>query len=329
MNKKAHESDEIKADGSFKRQASLFSTRFGMKANELPVEKNRYRLIWASPCPWSHRAVIVRKLLGLDKVISLGEVGPIRPHKESIDWAFTLDENEVDPVLNIKYLSDIYKKTNPTYKGRPTVPAVIDVKTNQLVNNDYFTLTIDFSVAWQVFHKENAPILYPEHLRDEIDELNDLIYKNINNGVYECGFARTQKAYEEAYDKVFSYLDLLEERLESKRFLLGDFITEADIRLYVTLIRFDVAYYSVFKVNKYRLIDYPNLWGYVRDLYHTDGFFDTTNFEAIKQHYYISARLSPGKSPETIIVPKGPNLSSWEETADRYKLSQTEEKFLI
>lgn len=324
----SHAKDEIKSDGTFKRQQMAFSTRFGNERGQLPVEKNRYRLIWSAPCPWSHRAVIVRKLLGLEEVISLGEVDPIRPNTPTIDWAFTLDENNVDPVLNIKYLSDIYKKTDPQYEGRPTVPVVIDVTKGKVVNNDYFTLTNDFATVWKSFHKAHAPDLYPNHLRKDIDSLNDVIYRDVNNGVYQCGFARTQHAYEQAFDRLFQQLDELEKRLDTKRFLFGDFITEADVRLYVTLVRFDNAYYSVFKTNKHRLVDYPNLWGYARDLYQTDGFGNTTNFAAIKNHYYVSARLTPADKDETIIIPKGPDLSGWEIDPERHGLSNSNSKFL-
>lgn|SRR5690625_300203 len=322
-------SKEIDSDGSFKRQKSLFSTPFGNGPKELPVEKDRYRLIWAAPCPWSHRAVIVRQILGLEDAISLGKVDPIRPVLPRIDWAFTLDENAVDPVLNIKYLSEIYTKTDLDYSGRPTVPAVVDLKTEKVVNNDYFTLTTQFETAWKPYHKKSAPNLYPEHLREEIDELNATIYTDVNNGVYKCGFARSQAAYEKAYDALFARLEELEDRLSRQRFLHGDFITESDIRFYVTLARFDVSYYSVFKANKKRIIDFPNLWGYARDLYTTPGFGNTTDFKAIKEHYLISARLSGVGKKEDTIIPKGPDLSGWKVAPERDHLSSSTEKFLI
>src|SRR5690625_3709085 len=173
------QNSEIKADGSFNRQKSLFSTRFGSEQGNLPVEKNRYRLIWSAPCPWSHRAVIVRKILGLENVISLGEVDPIRPNVSRIDWAFSLDENQKDPVLGITYLSEIYTKTDPNYTGRPTVPVMVDVNKEQVVNNDYFTLTNDFERVWAPFHTDNAPDLYPQALRHEIDTLNNIIYDEV------------------------------------------------------------------------------------------------------------------------------------------------------
>lgn len=320
---------EIKADGSFNRQKKLFSTRFGNEAGQLPVEEGRYRLIWAAPCPWSHRAVIVRKLLGLDKVISLGMVHPIRPDSPRIDWDFSLDKDGEDPVLGVKNLSEIYLQTEADYVGRPTVPALVDTVSKKVVNNDYFILTTEFETKWQSFHKKNAPDLYPLALREDIDQLNDKIYNDVNNGVYKCGFAQSQNAYEEAYEVLFTRLDELEERLSGKRFLFGDYITEADIRLYVTLARFDVAYYSVFHANKYRLKDYPNLWGYARDLYATDGFGDTTNFEAIKTHYYLSAKLAPDQQQKTILIPKGPDLAEWNKAHGRERLSGQKEKFLL
>lgn len=320
---------EIKADGSFNRQKSSFATPFGTKSGELPVEANRYRLIWSPPCPWSHRAVIVREILGLQEAISLGTVDPMRPNVPRVDWAFSLDHNGTDPILGIKYLSEIYTKTDPDYTGRPTVPVMIDTHKQQVVNNDYFKLTTYFETVWTPFHKENAPDLYPEVLRNEIDALNDIIYHEVNNGVYKCGFARSQEAYEKAYDTLFARLAELEERLSNKRFLCGDFITEADVRLYVTLVRFDVAYYTAFKANKKRIIDFPNLWGYVRDLYATSGFGNTTDFEAIKKHYHLSITLSPTAKKEVKILPKGPDLSGWEIKPNREHLSQSEEKFLI
>jgi len=323
------ENKEIKADGSFNRQKMLFSTPFGNESGELPVEKDQYRLIWSAPCPWSHRVVIVRKILGLENVISLGAVDPIRPDVPRIDWAFSLDENQLDPVLGIKYLSEIYAGTDAGYAGRPTVPVMIDVNEKKVVNNDYFTLTNQLETDWAPFHKINAPDLYPEPLRQQIDVLNDVIYSAINNGVYKCGFARSQQAYEEAYDNLFEKLEILEQLLLTQRFLVGDYITDADVRLYVTLVRFDVAYYSVFKANKHRLVDYPHLWAYARDLYATPGFGNTTDFEAIKKHYQLSARLSADTKKENIIVPKGPDLSGWAIQPDRQHLSKTEEKFLI
>jgi glutathionyl-hydroquinone reductase len=319
---------EVNADGSFKRQQNAFTTPFGDQSHQLPVEAGRYRLLWSPACPWAHRSVIVRRVLGLEDVISLGTASPMRPAIPRIDWEFSLDENQVDPVLGIRYMSEIYIKTHPDYTGRPTVPVVVDVKAGRAVNNDYFKLTNYLETVWSPFHKENGPNLYPEGLREDIDALNDLIFNEVNNGVYQCGFAQNQEAYETAYDRLFARLDALEERLSTQRFLFGNFITDSDVRLYVTLARFDVAYYSAFKTNRARIVDFPNLWGYARDLYQTEGFGDTTDFEAIKKHYHLSVKLHPEEKLDQKILPKGPDLSGWTTEHGRASLSQTEDKFL-
>lgn len=317
---------EIEKEGGFKRQKNQFTTPFGNQEGELLVEAGRYRLLWAPVCPWAHRSVIVRKLLGLEEAISLGTADPVRPEIERCDWAFTLDKDLVDPVLGVRYISEVYFNADPDYKGRYTVPALVDVKTKKVVNNDYFNLTRYFETVWKPFHKKDAPDLYPPALREKIEEVNDILFREVNNGVYKAGFARSQQAYEEAYDTVFARLDILEEELSKTRFLLGDYITESDIRLYVTLARFDAAYYNGFKVNKKRIRDYKNLWAYARDLYQTPGFGDTTDFEAIKKHYHLCAVAGNIYK----ILPKGPEVSVWEEPHGRESLSRDKEhKFII
>ncbi len=300
-------SREVNKEGKFERQKNRFTTPFGKEEGQLPVEADRYRLLWAPVCPWAHRSVIVRKLLGLDKVISLGTLDPIRPDLPYSDWAFTLDEGEVDPVLGIHYLSEAYKKADSEYTGRFTVPSVVDLQTGAVVNNDYFNLTRYWEVEWKEFHKKDAPDLYPVELREDIDRLNDILYHDVNNGVYKAGFARSQKAYEEAYQLVFHRLDWLEERLSHSRYLFGDKITESDIRLYVTLVRFDCAYFNGFRVNRNMLKDYANLWNYARDLYQQPGFGETTDFDAIKKHYHLCClTTNPYK-----ILPLGPEEELW------------------
>jgi len=301
---------EISDSGAFVRQKNRFTTPFGDKPGELPVEANRYRLLWAPICPWAHRQVIALKLLGLDKVISIGTANPVRTEH---GWEFSLDEGGVDPVLKIRYLPEIYEKTDPEYSGRATVPTVVDVKEQKVVNNDYFKLTNYWETAWKPFHKEGALDLYPEHLRKEIDELNDIIFHDVNNGVYKAGFAQSQESYEKAYDTLFERLDWLEERLAKSRYLFGNQITDSDIRLYVTLARFDVAYYIVFRTNRNRLIDFPNLWNYAKDLYQTPGFGDTTDFEAIKKGYQLG---NHAENPYQILA-KGPDVSLWKQPHDR------------
>ncbi|MEH7387688.1 glutathione S-transferase C-terminal domain-containing protein [Bacillus sp. JJ1521] len=319
---------EIKADGSFNRQTNRFITPFGNQPEELPVESGRYRLLWSAACPWAHRSVIVRKVLGLEKAIGLGTVSPLRPRIERVDWEFSLDENGVDPVLDVQYVSEVYKNADPDYTGRPTVPVMVDIETKQAVNNDYFKLTNYFETVWAPFNKENAPDLYPCDLREEIDALNDVIFHDVNNGVYKCGFARSQEAYEQAYDQLFTRLDELEERLSKERFLFGDFITDSDVRLYTTLVRFDAAYYSAFRTNRNLIREFKNLWGYARDLYQTPGFGETTDFDAIKRHYHLSITIDPAKG-EVNILPKGPDESVWLSEHNREQLSGIKEKFLI
>jgi glutathionyl-hydroquinone reductase len=319
---------EINKDGSFKRQANRFTTPFGDEPGQLPVEAGRYRLLWSAACPWAHRSVIVRKVLGLEAVISLGTVSPMRPRLPHVDWEFSLDQDGVDPVLGIRYMSEIYLQTDTDYSGRPTVPVMVDIKKQQAVNNDYFNLTNYFETVWAPFHKNNAPDLYPEHLRTEIDVLNETIFHDVNNGVYKCGFAHSQESYEQAYDTLFARLDELESRLSTRRFLHGDFITDSDVRLYTTLVRFDAAYYNAFRTNRNLIREFQNLWGYVRDLYQTPGFGNTTDFDAIKRHYHLSITISTDK-PQVSILPKGPDLSVWDSAHDRDKLAEQESKFLI
>ena len=302
---------EINQKGQFLRQENQFSTPFGEGENGLPVEAGRYRLLWAPVCPWAHRAIIVRRLLGLEDVISVGTADPLRPVGIGrVDWAFTLDEGGVDPVLGVHYISEAYRNADPDYDKRPTVPALVDIRSKKVVYNDYHELTYELETKWARFHRPGAPDLFPAGLHDDIRALSTAIFHDINNGVYKAGFARSQEAYEDAYDAVFARLDELEQRLGSQRYLFGDRITDADVRLYVTLARFDAAYYSVFHVNRNRLSDYKNLWGYARDLYQTPGFGDTTDFRAIKQHYFQSITIDENQSGFRVL-PKGPDLSGW------------------
>lgn len=302
---------EIAVNGAFVRQTNRFSAAFGGNPDELPVEQGRYRLIWSAACPWAHRAVIVRRLLGLEEAISLGTVDPLRPVLPHTDWAFTLDEDGKDPVLGIRYLSEAYLAADPGYTGRPTVPAVVEIATGKVVQNDYFKLTHHLETAWAPLHKQDAPDLYPLHLRAEIDELNGRIFHDVNNGVYKAGFARSQEAYEAAYHTLFERLDELEERLSISRYLFGDQLTDSDVRLYTTLARFDIAYYTAFRANRQRLADYHHLWAYARDLYQTPGFGDTTDFDAIKRHYHLSVLIAAEGSNPYRILPKGPDLGQW------------------
>lgn len=281
---------QIQKNGEVGELKNLFQKKFGDGPDEWPVEPNRYRLIWMPGCPFANKAVITWKILGLDKVISLGTTGILRSPK---GWVFSEDPDEKDPVLGVHYLHDIYTRTYPDYTGRSTVPTIVDTVTGEAANNDHLYIPTYFATAWKPYHKKGAPDLYPEELRPEIDQLNAWILKRINWGVYAAGFARTQEAYEVGYREFFEAMDELDRRLEDRRFLFGDYITLSDIHLYVTLVRFFVTYYQLFRVNRNRLQDFKNLWPYARDLYQTEGFRDYTFFELIKQHYQTSPICVP------------------------------------
>jgi putative glutathione S-transferase len=258
----------------------------------------------ARACPWANRAIIVRRLLGLEDAISMGLCGPTH---DQDSWTFDLDPGDVDPVLGIPRLKDAYERRQPGYPRGITVPAMVDVPTGQVVTNDFAQITLDFSTQWTAYHRDGAPDLYPENLRDEMDEVMQRVYTEVNNGVYRCGFAGTQEAYDAAYERLFAALDWLEERLATQRFLMGETITEADVRLFTTLARFDPVYHGHFKCNRSKLTELPVLWAYARDLFQTPGFGDTTDFVQIKRHYYVVHHdINP-----TGIVPAGPDLRGW------------------
>ena len=291
--------------GAYQRDTNYITTRITADGRDgYPVEPGRYRLVAARACPWANRTLIVRRLLGLENVLSLGLCGPTHDERS---WTFDLDPGGVDPVLGVHFLRDAYLARFPDYPRGITLPAVVDVPTGQVVTNDYAQITLDFSTEWERYHRPGAPQLYPESLRAEIDEVNRRVYTEINNGVYRCGFAGDQAAYEAAYDRLFSALDWLSQRLSDQRYLVGQTVTEADVRLFTTLARFDAVYHGHFKCNRTKLAEMPVLWAYARDLFQTPGFGDTIDFTQIKQHYYIvHTDINP-----TRIVPRGPDLSGW------------------
>lgn len=277
---------ETSTTGAFVRQPNRFTAR-------PEPEPGRYRLVVSLACPWAHRAVIVRELLNLEDDISLAVVDPIRDEK---GWRFP----ETDPVLNIDFLSEAYRNADPHYDGRVTVPALVDTTTSEVVTNDYPQITLDFSLRWRP-----EGTLYPEHLRDEIDAWIEPIFHNVNNGVYKAGFATSQEAYEDAYTNLFAELDRIEEHLSTNTFLVGDQLTEADIRLWTTLVRFDAVYHGHFKCNRNKLTEMPNLWAYAKRLYGKFG--DTVDWDHIKRHYYVTHhQINP-----TGIVPAGPDPEVW------------------
>jgi putative glutathione S-transferase len=289
----------------FKRSPNHFTDRITADGRQgWPVEAGRYRLVVSRACPWASRAVTVRRLLGLEPAISLAVADPIQDQRS---WRFTLDPGDVDRVLGIHFLGEAYAAREPGYTGGISVPAIVDVPSGKLVTNDYPQITLDLDTEWAAHVRPGAPDLYPVPLRDEIDEISQGIFEDVNNGVYRAGFARTQAAYDAAYDRLFNRLDLLSERLARRRYLVGDSITEADIRLFMTLVRFDPVYHGHFKCNRQKLSEAPVLWAYARDLFQTPGFGDTVNFDHIKRHYYgVHRDINP-----TGIVPRGPDLRGW------------------
>ncbi|WP_457113088.1 glutathione S-transferase C-terminal domain-containing protein [Marmoricola sp. URHA0025 HA25] len=289
------------------------SDRITRDGERWPVEAGRYRLIAARACPWANRAIIVRGLLGLEDVISMGLCGPV--HDED-SWTFDLDADGVDPVLGYKRLKDAYLARDPDYSRGITVPAIVDIPTGQVVTNDFAMITHDLFFEWREFHRPGAPDLWPERIREEMEEVMERVFQEVNNGVYRCGFAGSQRTYDKAFDRLFSALDWLEERLSRRRYLMGDTITEADVRLFTTLARFDAVYHGHFKCNRNKLSEMGVLGGYARDLFQTPGFGDTIVFEQIKQHYYVVHEdLNPSG-----IVPKGPLERWWFQPHDRDRL---------
>ena len=269
-------------------------------------ESGRYHLYVSLACPWAHRTLIVRKLKRLEDVISVSVVDPFMGDK---GWAFSSPDGSItagstgDTVNHARYLYEVYLRSEPGYSGRVTVPVLWDKERALIVNNESSEIIVMLNDAFDQWGDAGLD-LYPQSLRIEIDQLNTTVYEHVNNGVYKCGFATSQDAYEQAFDALFETLDQLERRLAPKRYLLGDKVTLADLRLFTTLVRFDSVYYGHFKCNLRRITDYPNLWGYARDLYQTAGVAETVNLAQIKRHYYMS---QPTINP-TRIVPKGPEL---------------------
>jgi glutathionyl-hydroquinone reductase len=278
-------------DGEFVRQDDAF------RGWPTPAA-GRYHLYVSLACPWAHRTIIMRKLKGLEDAIGMTVVDPIRDER---GWQFTF---EPDPINGFAFLSETYFKTDPKYRGRVTVPVLWDKVENKIVSNSDDDILRMFETQFDSFAKHNDVDYYPEQYRQSIDALNQQIYETVNNGVYRAGFATTQEAYESAARGLFAELDELDDRLATRRYLFGPSPVETDWRLFVTLVRFDAVYYGHFKCNLRRIIDYPNLWGYVCDLYQFRGAGETVNLDQIKRHYYYTHDdINP-----TRIVPIGPLL---------------------
>ena len=301
--------DTGKSKGEFLRTNSQFRnwiTRDGSAGpsgeSGFPADAGRYHLYVSLACPWAHRTLIFRVLKSLEDIIPVSIVHPYMLDK---GWVFDDWKGETADSLNgFNCLHQLYTRANPDYSGRVTVPVLWDTDQETIVSNESSEIIRMFNSAFADFTSEKTDY-YPEELRNEIDSINARIYETLNNGVYRCGFATTQKAYETAFKELFACLDELESRLSKQRFLIGNRITEADWRLFTTLIRFDAVYYSHFKTNQHRIRDYPELYAYTCDLYQLPGIKQTVNFEHIKQHYYYSHEtINP-----TRIIPEGPELN--------------------
>jgi glutathionyl-hydroquinone reductase len=304
----------VNPSGEFTRDARYIQDRITADGRDgWPVEPGRYRLVVASACPWANRSIIVRRLLGLEPVLSMGICGPVHDERS---WTFDKDPGGRDPVLGYERLQEAYFARFPGYDKGITVPAIVDIPSGGVVTNDYPRITLDLSLEWREHHRPGAPDLYPEPLRAEIDEVMELVFQDVNNGVYRCGFAGSQEAYEQAYERLFARLDWLSERLATQRYLVGETITEADVRLFTTLARFDAVYHGHFKCNRSKLSEMEVLWAYARDLFQTPGFGDTIDFVDIKRHYYeVHRDINP-----TGVVPCGPDLTGWTTPHGRERL---------
>ena len=296
--------------GEFKRTESTFRNWITPEGSPgksgvsgFKAEAGRYHLYVSLACPWAHRTLIYRELKGLQDMIG---VSVVSPHMLEHGWTFHADYSDDlvgDPLYSFSYAHELYTKAMADYTGRVTVPILWDKEQETIVSNESAEIIRMFNSAFDGLAAKPLD-LYPAALKTDIDVWNDFIYPNINNGVYRSGFASTQVAYEEAYEQLFSALDKVEEQLGKHRYLTGDTITEADWRLFTTLVRFDAVYVGHFKCNRNRIVDMPNLWGYLKELYQQPGVADTVNMEHIKTHYYASHEtINP-----TRVVPLGPDL---------------------
>ena len=291
----------VRKDSQFRNWVTVDGSAGPTGEGGFKAEPNRYHLYISYACPWASRTLIIRKLKGLEDMISLSVVNPYMGEN---GWTFEPGEGVIaDPLLNADYLYQVYTHIDPTYSGRVTVPVLYDKKTGKIVNNESSEIMRMLNTAFDEVGATQGDY-YPEALRAEIDAMNGKVYHGVNNGVYKAGFATKQEVYEEEVQKLFNVLDELEEHLSTRKYLVGEQLTEADWRLFVTLVRFDSAYYGHFKCNIRELREYPNLWRYTRELYNYPGIKETVNFYHIKHHYYEShPTINPNR-----IVPFGPIL---------------------
>jgi putative glutathione S-transferase len=292
-------------EGAYIRPSSQFRNFIGTEEeNPYRPEAGRYKLYVGLGCPWAHRTLVVRALKGLEDAISVSIVSP-SPIEGG--WVFNQEEE------GCRTLAQLYQLAEPSYSGRSTVPVLWDSKTKAIVNNESSDIIVMLNSQFNEFAKNSTLDLYPEELREKIDWWNEKIYHSVNNGVYRCGFAQTQEAYNQVCNELFATLDEIDAALETSRYLCGDRVTLTDVRLFTTLFRFDVAYYGLFKCNRRRIQDYKNLGPYLRDMYQLPGVAGTCNLEAVKQDYYGNLfPLNPGG-----IIPSGPDMTNLLESHDR------------
>ena len=298
---KVEKGEFIRSQSSFRNWVTNDGSAGPSGEGGFKAEAGRYHLYVSYACPWAHRTLIFRTLKGLKDVISVSVVHPLMPAES---WVFGEYPGATEDHVNqAKFLYENYLLANPEFDGLVTVPVLWDKQRQTIVNNESSEIIRMLNSAFDELGNADVDF-YPPALRNEIDAINEMVYHNINNGVYRVGFATTQEAYDKAFDELFAAMDELEERLSKQRYLVDKQITEADWRLFATLVRFDAVYYNHFKTNKKRLIDYPNLWAYTRELYQVPGVAETVNMDHIKYHYFGSHRsINP-----TGIVPKGPEI---------------------
>lgn len=297
-------------DGAYIRPSSQFRNFIGTEeGNPYRPEAGRYHLYVGLSCPWAHRTLVVRALKGLEDVISVSVVSP-SPIEGG--WVFNQEEE------GCRTLAELYQLAESGYTGRSTVPVLWDSQTKAIINNESAEIIVMLNSQFNEFAKNPTLNLYPEELREKIDWWNEKIYHSVNNGVYRCGFAQTQEAYNKVCNELFATLDEIDAALETSRYLCGDSVTLADVRLFTTLFRFDVAYYGLFKCNRRRIQDYKNLGAYLRDLYQLPGVADTCSLESVKQDYYGNLfPLNPGG-----IIPSGPDMANLLEPHDRTSIGK-------
>lgn len=304
--------DTASSNGNFEREAAQLRNWITIDGSPGPsgqegfkAETNRYHLYVSLACPWAHRTLIFRKLKQLENHISVSVVSPdMLAHGWTFDKGDESRASTGDSINQCRYLHQVYTINNPDYTGRVTVPVLWDKKLKRIVSNESADIIRIFNQSFNPI-THNQDNYYPTELQEKIEEVNSLVYDNINNGVYRCGFATTQSAYEIAYQQLFAAIEQVEKRLSQQRYLTGDRITEADWRLFTTFIRFDAVYHGHFKCNKQRLEDYPNIANYVRELYQWPGIAETVNFYHIKRHYYYShTMINPSQ-----VVPVGPEIN--------------------